>query len=639
MKYSEDTKRLLKRLVEKYHALNLEVKRPIDSVLVLSVMVEMEGFPKCLASIAKQISYQTIEKSINKKLEVERKNYLTADTELRSEVIHELLQNKISGFPEGKNFSREIMETINYSALIAIDHFETEVSLNSFTLSFLEHISKEGRDLFKQWQVKTEDLENYYLKFYKEKKFLTIPSDMKGYLENLNQKFQKQEECEILGRGKEITEIWNVLLKKTKRNVVLVGKPGVGKTAIIKKLTWDILHHKCPKQFENFFIVSLNVNALIAGTKYRGEAEERFGKIINFISQNKDVILFVDEIHMIVGAGSTSGDNNDGDFSNALKPILAGDDCRVIGATTAEEYQRTFSKQGALKRRFNVIDIKEPKNKDVYNILRTSIKQLEAFHGVKISKAMVDFIILNASCLNHEVQNPDRTKDLIDLSMATAKRQGKSLVTKSCVMSNFETNLQQFQQMSAEQKKSIAVHEVGHYIVWRKSKLLKNLEAFAVSILPADEYMGITVFDETGVFVENNIEYYTDYIAMVLAGRVCQKKFEIPYSAGASSDLQEATKMAYNIVTRFGMSEISKNRILTDGEDYKLQNEQAIEKINKEIDTIIENATLKAEKLIGINIQTVQTIVYELSKKGIMSATEIETIVQKTNNELVLKEN
>ena len=140
----------------------------------------------------------------------------------------------------------------------------------------------------------------------------------------------------------------------------------------------------CPKKFKDCKIISLDVNGIVAGTKYRGMAEERIQQLINFLERNPNVILFVDEIHLLLGAGACV--EGEVDLANALKPILARGDTRVIGATTVTEYKKYFSKDGALKRRFEEIYVKEPKTTEVYEMIKNQIKLLESAHGTKISK-------------------------------------------------------------------------------------------------------------------------------------------------------------------------------------------------------------------------------------------------------------
>ena len=153
------------------------------------------------------------------------------------------------------------------------------------------------------------------------------------------------------------------------------------------------------------------------------------------MEQNPDCILFIDEIHTILGAGACR--DGDLDLANALKPILARGETRVIGATTSEEYEKYFSKDGALKRRFEKIIVKEPHSDEVYDMIKNQISRLEEFHNTVMPKELIDFTILNASCFNYETKNPDRTLDLIDKSMATAELANRHFVSREDILSNF----------------------------------------------------------------------------------------------------------------------------------------------------------------------------------------------------------
>lgn len=220
-----------------------------------------------------------------------------------------------------------------------------------------------------------------------------------------------------------------ILLKANKRNVILVGEPGVGKTALVEKLAWQIVTGNCVDDLKDCIIVSLDVNALIAGTKYRGMAEERFTILINFLESNPKCILFIDEVHLLLGAGSCADSSLD--LANALKPLLARGTTRVIGATTSAEYEKYFSTDGALKRRFEKLYVKEPSSNEVLPMIRNQVKYLQDYHGVSISTHMLNYIMLNAACFNFETCNPDRTLDLVDKAMVSAKIDGKKKVQKS----------------------------------------------------------------------------------------------------------------------------------------------------------------------------------------------------------------
>lgn len=453
---------------------------------------------------------------------------------------------------------------------------------------------------------------------------IVIPENLRAFLTNLNQKF-KGLPCDISGRDKECALVWQTLQKQTKRNVILIGEPGVGKTSIVEKITFDIINGNCPEEFKDFTVISLDVNASVAGTKFRGEAEERYSKLIAFLEVAPKVILFIDEVHLIRGAGSTDESNTD--LANALKPILAGKNVRVIGATTSEEYQRIFSKDGAIKRRFRPITVREPLFKDVYPMLKKSIDSLSRQHGVSIDRDMVDFIILNSACFNYETKNPDRTKDLIDLSMVVAKQNRKTKVDRESVLANFEYNFELFENEDLETRRRIAYHEAGHCVLQKCSKHLEDTHVIAVSIMPTDDYAGVTVGETNYTkLVCGNMEYFIDVIATDLAGRVSEAMHNCSPNSGAAADLRAATKVARSVVADFGMCTFGHDRAYTED----LSSPKAVDRINEEIDAIIKKAYLRAEEVLTRHSEEFDKLVEALIEKGIVGEDEINEIFKDT---------
>lgn len=347
------------------------------------------------------------------------------------------------------------------------------------------------------------------------------------------------------------------------------------------------------------------------------------------MKKHNNVILFIDEIHMIVGAGAVSHGEKQ-DLSNALKPILAGDDAIVIGATTDEEYAQTFGMEGALRRRFKTITVREPRTTEVYDMLKESIRQLEEFHGVRISKKMVEMIIFYSSCFNYNTSNPDRTKDLIDVSMVTARMSGKDRVDRESIMKNFGANFEEFRNMSEEMVRSTAYHEVGHFIVQRCSDKLIDRKAIAISIVPAEGYLGLTVTDATDKTVNKDKSYFTDLIADLLAGRIAEKLFmKSENNAGAESDLEKATKIAFKMVTKYGMaSRLGENQIYLNDKDYQMQTPAVTEIVNREVQKILEEAAKKATLVLDEHQEVVEELVNELTKKGMLSGKELNSIIE-----------
>lgn len=531
---------------------------------------------------------------------------------------------KIDKTQESIIFDKETAKLITRAVEIATEEKSAFVKVEYLCNAIAENIPKDILMFLRNLGVNIKD----FKKTFSNKKDF-IPVELQSFMKILNSNYQKDTKCSILGRDKECEVVWKTLQKKTKRNVILVGDPGVGKSSIVKKMTHDIVSSNCPEAFEDFFIISVDVNSAIAGTKYRGQAEERFKAMIDFLEKTEKVIVFIDEVHTILGAGATK--EGEMDLANALKPILAEDKVRVIGATTKEEYDRYFSKDGALKRRFRPVKIKEPTSKEVYPMLKNAISELSKYHGVKISKDLVEYIILISACFNYETKNPDRTIDLVDLSMVTAKTDGKKYVDKESVLKNFNINFKKFEKMDYGVKKSTAYHEAGHYLVWRFAKSISDLEGIAVSIMPAENYLGVTVFDELDdeVTVTGDMEYFIDDIAMDLAGRVAEKMYTKTISSGASADLENATKRAYSIVARYGMADnFGKNRIYFDSEDYSMCSEKTKDAVNEEIDKIIEKAYQRAEAILLENEVYLKKLVNQLMRKGIVSKKDLDRIFE-----------
>lgn len=229
----------------------------------------------------------------------------------------------------------------------------------------------------------------------------------------------------VIGRDEEIRSITRVLSRKTKNNPVLIGEPGVGKTAIVEGLALRIVKGDVPSSLKDKTVWELDMAALIAGAKYRGEFEERLKKVLNEIKKSEgDIIMFIDEIHMIVGTGRTDGAM---DTSNILKPMLARGEIHVIGATTLNEYRQYIEKDGALERRFQKIKVDEPNVEDTITILRGLKERFEIHHGVTIQdKALIAAATLSNRYITDRYL-PDKAIDLVDEACATIRVQMDSV--------------------------------------------------------------------------------------------------------------------------------------------------------------------------------------------------------------------
>ena len=250
---------------------------------------------------------------------------------------------------------------------------------------------------------------------------------LEKYGRNINEEVKKRKVDPVIGRDEEIRSITKVLSRKTKNNPVLIGEPGVGKTAIVEGLAQRIVKGDVPSTLKDKTIWELNMASLIAGAKYRGEFEERLKKVLDEIKKSEgNIIMFIDEIHMIVGTGAIEGAMDTG---NILKPMLARGEIHVIGATTLNEYRKYIEKDGALERRFQKIIVHEPTLEDTITILRGLKERFEIHHGVTIQdKALVAAATLSNRYITDRYL-PDKALDLVDEACATIRVQMDSVPT------------------------------------------------------------------------------------------------------------------------------------------------------------------------------------------------------------------
>ena len=351
-----------------------------------------------------------------------------------------------------------VLKRIIENSIIDSKDNNTDVTPEILFLNFLEEGEGVGIRIL---LISNIDLDKLYLEFkdnYKNKK-----NKNNEIINELGCNLNEINIDPVIGREKEINRIIEILSRRSKNNPILIGEAGVGKTAIVEELSKRIKEGKVPSKLLGKKIIKVDMASIVAGTKYRGEFEEKIKKLINAVSDDHNIILFIDEIHTIVGAGGAEGAI---DASNILKPALARNEISLIGATTISEYKKFICEDKALERRFQKVIIDEPNTIETINIITNLVPIYEKFHNVKINKKDIENIVKLSNKYIKDRHEPDASIDILDevCSRVSLKESKKDLEYKKIINEYNKINLQKKELIKKEKyEEALKIKEIEKY--------------------------------------------------------------------------------------------------------------------------------------------------------------------------------
>ena len=343
------------------------------------------------------------------------------------------IKSLVDSYPKSSNVSKEnitlsksLLESINLAEGYAVQNGDTFIAIDAWIIPNIAK-NEELNKIFKKY-LDVSELVKTLQSMRNGAKIETNSGDenldsLTKFGIDLTKKAKDGQLDPIIGRDEEITRMMQILIRKTKNNPILLGEPGVGKTAVVEGLAQRIIKKDVPLSLQNKRLIALDMSALIAGAKYRGEFEDRLKSVVDEVKKNQNIILFIDEIHTIVGAGASEGSM---DAANILKPALSRGEMHTIGATTLKEYRKYFQKDVALQRRFQPINLDEPSQNEALHMLRGIKEKLEAHHNVTIlDSALVAAVRLSSRYIVDRFL-PDKAIDLIDEAASEIRMQIES---------------------------------------------------------------------------------------------------------------------------------------------------------------------------------------------------------------------
>lgn len=446
-----------------------------------------------------------------------------------------------------------------------------------------------------------------------------IPTSLDEYLEDLTQKLVQKPIMPIAKREHELEKVWFYISQKVRNNVFLTGEIDVGKTAIAHEIARQISTNECPKEFYEKRVMLLRPDKLL-NIKSDRIYENTVRKIMNFLVKNrKSIVLYIDNAFFMI---------TDELLIMMLYACIKRYNIPMIATINSEYFDRYFLENKNISKYLNEVYVKEPEMKDIKPMIENHLKLFENRYKVKCTEEAVKFGIYTACLSESTSYEPGNVISIFEKAFREARRKEKKEVDKECVLSCYNTYLDNYENTPEEEKRATAYHETGHYIVRVMCKYCRDIKISCVSILPMMWWAGVTMsYLDIKEYAIRSKDYFIDQIAMSLAGRVAEKRIINTNSTGASNDLEHVNSYAKAIVMKWGFSDKENNENRSyDYEDYFLMPESKKELIDKEIQELIDAGMKRAEEIINENEGLLKVIAERLMVDEILTGEELEQI-------------
>lgn len=455
-----------------------------------------------------------------------------------------------------------------------------------------------------------------------------VPRKLEMYLADLTEELVHSPILPIVGREDEIEKVWFYLSQKKRNNVFLVGPTDVGKTTIAYEIARQISTNECPKEFYDRRVIMFKPERILK-IKSNFAYEQMIGNIMKFLVKNrKNLIIYVDKaIYM----------KTDGLLITMLYNCLMKYHIPFLTTSKEEQFDNYFLGDSSLCKYVNEVYVEEPELEEVKPMIQNHILRLQKKYHIKISDEMMKFGIFTSKLSNSVSVNPGNAINIFEKAFLEAKRKEKHSVDKQSILSCYDSYLKLYNHMAEVEKKSIAYHEVGHYVVCMMCQHIKDRKIAFVSILPMMDFLGVNwSYSVLGKTLNYTKDYFLDQIGICMGGRIAEKLVTGKDSTGASADLAIANSIAENMLTVYGFAESQENKnrsYVTVDEHIKqyLISEKRKKEFDKEIQKSIDEGYQRAEEIIKQNVGLIEAIVTQLLKEEILTGEQLSQICEEYN--------